>query len=340
MTRGLWTTALALGLVAAPAWAQQDQPRTQQDNNPIQQRQQQDRNQPRAQDQNANQPRIRVQEQNPNQQNPNQPQVQRQDRQIQDHHQQPAVQVARLLKVKNQGEIDISRVATRKAQHDQVKQFAQKMVDEHTKLTQQIDEWRTRTGDNAQANNNAQQRPAMRNQGNLVSILETACQMQTRRTEEMLQDKQGAKFDMAYMGGQIMAHVAMLSFLEASQGVGDEQLQDTLKKAHEATARHLDEAKQIVRQLDSTSGQEQPVRRETRRPVIDEAEGTIETSEQPRILPADPNRPTIDRPTREPADVPAQNDRPERLEDRNPDLRRQVDPGAIGNDLPGALNPE
>jgi predicted outer membrane protein len=334
MTRGLWTTALAFGLVAAPAWAQQDQPRTQQDNNPIQQRQeqdqprlqQQDRNQPRAQDQNPNQPRIRVQEQNPNQ-----PQVQQQDRQDQ---QQPAAQVARLLKVKNQGEIEISRLATQRAQNNEVKQFAEKMVREHEQLAQKLDQHQNQSADRAQ------QRPAMQNRGNLVSILENACQIEVRHCRQMLQEKEGAKFDMAFMGGQIAAHTHMLSFLEAARGVGDEQLQDVIQKAHQATTQHLDEAKRIAKNLDSTSGQDQPVRRETRRPVIDEAEGTIETSNQPRILPVDPNRPTVDRPTREPADVPAQNDRPERLENRNPDLRRQIDPGAIGNDLPGALNPE
>jgi predicted outer membrane protein len=54
------------------------------------------------------------------------------------HSQEVEYYLAKCLLLKNQGEIELAQLAQQQSQNPQVKQFAQKMVQDHTKLVQQL----------------------------------------------------------------------------------------------------------------------------------------------------------------------------------------------------------
>jgi len=73
-----------------------------------------------------------------------------------------------------------------------------------------------------------------------------------------LGNKQGAEFDKAYIGEQIVAHNQMLATLEVFQQHASGQLRDTVAKGIQTTQHHKQEAEKIMKELEaggSGSGQ-------------------------------------------------------------------------------------
>jgi predicted outer membrane protein len=67
---------------------------------------------------------------------------------------------------------------------------------------------------------------------------------------EELKQKQGAEFDKCYVGGQIAGHMHMLASLEVISQQGPEQLQQIAQQAQPKVQKHLDQAKQLMKQLE------------------------------------------------------------------------------------------
>lgn len=230
----------------------------------------------------------------------------------------PAAQqhLARMIILDNQGEIEVSRLAQQQAQNDDVKQFAQRMVQEHQQMVQQFQQATpgagrmgsaTATGSDAMASANEisasrtaedSPRPGGDNQatmrrgeamaeraaetademsddaaaatsdaptevygmaggaagaGGIATLDQFAQQYHQRKlqtTRQYLQSKQGTEFDKAYMGMQLMSHMHMLDMLQTAQGYMPQQAQQVLEQSIEHTQAHLEEARQIMEQLD------------------------------------------------------------------------------------------
>jgi len=231
--------------------------------------------------------------------------------------------LVRWISADNEAEIRISEVAQQKAQNQQVKQFAQMMVDEHTKLGQQLQQ-AARNDENAEGRSSTTieerttRRPVNPNEperrvrpnapgappengneqgatgtspddSNVAFLQEeerplrnrpaartTEIQTETRGAAGMrgganpavafheqikqecvasftkeLNSKQGAEFDKCYLGGQIMAHMAMIDTLKVADQYASADLKQTLQQARQSSEQHLQKAKDLMKQVES-----------------------------------------------------------------------------------------
>jgi putative membrane protein len=178
------------------------------------------------------------------------------------------------LLAKNQAEVEMGKFAQQQSQSPEVKEFAQMMVQDHGKLIQKIQQVaradsaggqagtqpdeRTRpaagreaAGQNA-VESNATNRAAGNNSAvdQLIALDRQIVEHCTQAAKEDLQQKQGAEFDKCYVGSQIFGHMQMLSTLEVLQQQGPEGVQQLAQEAHPEVKKHLDHAKQLMKQLE------------------------------------------------------------------------------------------
>lgn len=179
------------------------------------------------------------------------------------------------LLAKNQAEVELSKFAQQQSQSPEVKEFAQMLVQDHSKFIQKLQQAAgarsatrpsAETGETAQPATNrdavgqnaaepATERTATNNNSavdQLLAIEQQIVEHCTQAAKDELQRKQGAEFDKCYIGGQIAGHMQMLSALEVIQQQGPEQLQQLAQQAQPNVQKHLDHAKQIMKQLEGT----------------------------------------------------------------------------------------
>jgi putative membrane protein len=83
-----------------------------------------------------------------------------------------------------------------------------------------------------------------------ASVSSEICHRKQQMCLRELEQKQGAQFDKAYIGGQIGAHTAMAAELEVLSTVVGERLRPLLTKGLETTREHLKHAKSLMQELD------------------------------------------------------------------------------------------
>lgn len=83
-----------------------------------------------------------------------------------------------------------------------------------------------------------------------VQVHHQITQRVKQATMEDLQNKEGAQLDKAYLGMQIAAHTQMASELAVLQTVAQDQLRSVLAATEQATRNHLQEAKQLMQQIE------------------------------------------------------------------------------------------
>lgn len=236
--------------------------------------------------------------------------------------------LAKYIAAGNEAEVRVNEFARQQAESDQVKQFAEKMVQEHTKFGQQLAQAAgNQSGQRGAATRSrAQERTARRNisdpndsnarqqddeqranqQRSDQADQDRQSQRQDRQRQDdqpgqdearqdlpgqdrattrttrriapggaqagnnpfvelhaqikeqcaqsaiqALREKQGEEFDHAFMHGQVMAHMEMLDTLKVAQQQASGQLKQTLQQGQQATQQHLQEAKQILAQLEN-----------------------------------------------------------------------------------------
>ncbi len=90
--------------------------------------------------------------------------------------------------------------------------------------------------------------------GQLVQIMNQACDNSLKMTKEMLQKYEGQDFSMAFLGQQCVAHTMMLAELKAIQSQGPEELKSFAEEAAGKVQKHLEKAKQLAKQLEDDRG--------------------------------------------------------------------------------------
>lgn len=234
----------------------------------------------------------------PRQQQPGQPQLRGQQQQQQQRTQQARLSdsdLAAALILANRKEIAISEMAAEKADNDQVKEFAKKMVQDHQQFAQELERF-TQTagisseqltldagasGDRRQA---AQDRPqadtadpqgaqdrtrrqaarpelnrsATAGQGGVefVTLTHELAKESLQSIKKDLDEKSGAEFDQCYVFGQVMGHMHMADTLKVISNHASAQLQQTVEKGHQKTKEHLEEAKKLAKEVDSSDREE------------------------------------------------------------------------------------
>jgi predicted outer membrane protein len=180
-------------------------------------------------------------------------------------------QLAGCLIVDNQGEIVLGKLAQEKSQNNDVKQFAQQMVQDHNQFMQQLE--RFAVAGNQSENMGVGQPPAgaMQQQAagntdrsltgamtqpmggqslNFVQLKQQIGQKCLQMTERDLDQKEGSQFDKCYIGQQIGAHVEVLATLEVFRNQASPELAAVLGKGIETTKTHLEHAQQLAKSLE------------------------------------------------------------------------------------------
>lgn len=187
--------------------------------------------------------------------------------------------IASCLLIGNQEEVALAQEALSRAQNENVKQFAQKLIDDHQRAIQKLQQ-HAKQGISLQgapsitASTNpvndaiastpsptAQQYTANRvdpdrdpmNAGALDKVLkmqQQAAQECLSMAKAMMSEKQGADFDKAFAGMQVGAHVGMLAKLKASQQYASPELASIIQESEQTVKQHLDHAKQLCQELE------------------------------------------------------------------------------------------
>lgn len=169
-------------------------------------------------------------------------------------------QLAACLIVDNQGEIALGKLAEQKSKDNDVKQFAQQMVKEHTDFMQKLERFAAEQGQGAAAQSNSAvqnmasaTQPMGSQQLNLASLKQQIGQKCLEMTQQELERKDGAEFDKCYVGQQVGAHVAVLAELEVFRNQASPELASLLDKGIQTTKTHLEHAKTIAKSLEKAS---------------------------------------------------------------------------------------
>jgi len=204
-------------------------------------------------------------------------------------------QIAACLVLGNQEEIALAQFAQQRAQSEQVKEFAQMMIEQHQQAVSKIQQaapaiqnWNLKLAANATRRApGATTRPAGAQPGAqptatgagaeqpMLAFVRRAHEECLKLTQQELGQKQGAEFDKAYMAHACFSHVGALAKVRASQEFASEKLQSVLQEGEQMTQKHLDHAKQIKEQLKRETG----ARQTTLKP---ETPGTPATTEPAR----------------------------------------------------------
>jgi predicted outer membrane protein len=192
------------------------------------------------------------------------------------------------LVVDNQAEVNVSRMAQQRAQNNEVKQFAEQLVQAHqqflTKLQQiagsetgsaatrlndpsprdaagsrRADPTRppadaappaARTGD-TQRDPIATRQPG---QGLDIVALKRELGQQCQQTvQRELEQKQGAEFDQCFVNLQVMMHLAAIDTMEVFQRHASPQLKQVLSEGIQTSQRHLEQAKELAKKSEGTT---------------------------------------------------------------------------------------
>jgi predicted outer membrane protein len=153
----------------------------------------------------------------------------------------------------NQGEILLSQLGEKKAQHEDVRNFARDMIKQHSEMDQKL---RGKLGSEP----HVAMRPA---QGAAAVPVLPQLRFDPARThydmaqrklsilQKELEPKQGADFDRAFMNAQLSAHIAMLAGLQTLAEHASPDLKPLVEEAQRHTQQHLDQARDILAKLDN-----------------------------------------------------------------------------------------
>jgi predicted outer membrane protein len=138
--------------------------------------------------------------------------------------------IAAVLRVANQGEIDTGELAQMQAQDTAVKAFAQRMASEHGAAQQRQSALYTRLGITP-ADNATSRR----------------LQTEARTALDMLRMETGARFDVAYLESQITMHMRVLGLIDSEllPAVRSSELRAELQRMRSEIVMHLQEAQRL-----------------------------------------------------------------------------------------------
>jgi len=164
-------------------------------------------------------------------------------------------ELAACLIIDNQSEVDAGKFALAHSQNQEVKQFAQQMVDQHGQMIQKLQPFAgaqaaaTQAGTN-QAGANA---AAGHQAGGLDHVAfkrELAAQCKQTMERELGQ-KQGAEFDKCYMTAQVQMHLHAIDTMKVAQNHSSAELRAALDEGIATATQHLEHAKTLAKQFES-----------------------------------------------------------------------------------------
>jgi len=195
--------------------------------------------------------------------------------------------LAKCLLAKNQGEVELAELAQQQSENPEVKQFAEMLVKDHSAMVQKLQPLaggqsaRGAGQDETYRRENAADAPRLPGSpaanptrtpddnssltvtepsgagaGALMQLAAIEKKIQDQCLQAMreeLQQKKGAEFDECFVGSQVGGHMQMVAALEVIGQETQGQLQQIAKQAQPKTQQHLEHAKQLAKQLKSSS---------------------------------------------------------------------------------------
>jgi putative membrane protein len=145
--------------------------------------------------------------------------------------------VAGILNTANQGEIDAANVAVQRATDSRVREFAQRMITDHSNANERLMQI-------ASANNITMSTPSVA----------TQLRSSAAETVETLQQLEGAAFDRTYMDSQVSMHEWTLRMVDEYliPAASENDLEALLTEIRPTLAQHLESARQIRNGLGSS----------------------------------------------------------------------------------------
>jgi putative membrane protein len=127
-------------------------------------------------------------------------------------------------------EIELGEVAKENAKNAQVRQFAEKMINAHTKSRKQL----------------------LEIAGDLKVATVAGTSQDVRNAKDRLSRAEGNELDRVYMKGAVERHQKVINFLEANaKGTTNEQIRTFARQEAAHARKHLEEAKKIQSNLQS-----------------------------------------------------------------------------------------
>jgi len=160
-------------------------------------------------------------------------------------------------------EIEIAKLAESKTQSEEVRDFAQRMVRDHSPGCQEMQRLAGSLAADAHhgGSNANQSRGASGGHLDWMSVKKEIGQQCLKSVKEELSSKQGTDFDKCFMGQQIGAHMKVVDELTVLRNHASSELKQKLDKELETAKQHLQLAKQIEQKL-----KDHPSERVSRRP--------------------------------------------------------------------------
>jgi putative membrane protein len=149
-------------------------------------------------------------------------------------------ELASWLLVDNRGEIQLAHLAQERASCDDVKEFAEKLVQEHSQVVEDLQQFAGRGR-------------SMQPSGGLhfMRLKQQLGQQCAASAERELEDKDGDEFDKCFIGMQIAKHMEMLDTLKVFSRYASSELDELIEDAEQKTEEHLKRAKQLIKQLEN-----------------------------------------------------------------------------------------
>lgn len=156
-------------------------------------------------------------------------------------------QIAAVVSGCAENEIEISKMAQSKAQSQEVKQFAEQMVRDHSPGYQEMRQLAGSMAGGQGAGHAANPNAAGAAAGGLdwVRVHHEVGRQCLASLKEELGSKEGKEFDHCYMGQQIAAHMKVVDELKVLRNYASQDLRQKLDHELETAKTHLEKAKQI-----------------------------------------------------------------------------------------------
>ncbi len=148
--------------------------------------------------------------------------------------------VKKLMKA-NEAEVELAKMAHDKTDNQELKQFTKALIEEHQSLSESLKELKQQDSKNREQ--------AATVPESLCKIADQACENTLEMTKEMLSEKDGREFDMAFLGQQCVCHTAAIAELKAIQSAGPEEFQSFAEEALNNQEQHLDRIKEMIDNL-------------------------------------------------------------------------------------------
>ncbi|HEY8468987.1 MAG TPA: DUF4142 domain-containing protein [Longimicrobiales bacterium] len=142
--------------------------------------------------------------------------------------------IAAIVVAANTIDIQYGEIARERATNEQVKQFAETMIKDHTAVNQSATELVTRLGVTPTPND-----------------VSRSLESQAAEMREVLRSKSGAEFDRAYIDNEVAYHRAVLQAIDEVliPNASNAELKQTLVNVRPAVEAHLKHAEEIQRTL-------------------------------------------------------------------------------------------